>query len=165
MLVRYNPHTDSWLCPITSTPQRRGILNISETQYFELVDQSGRILRQNKRGSINPDLAPILSRIGAKPEAWIDTISLFGSKFHVAARRHSNLRNLPIRLGFIGFPDFQRPEPHSYNLPPRANSRTQKAVITIPSTNSCSLFPIYDSCRHFQEILYFRRRTFLPNNN
>jgi hypothetical protein len=94
-----NPQVDSWLCPITSTPQRRGILNISETQYFDLVDQSGRILRQGKRGSVPADLAPIISRIGAKPEAWIDTISRFGSKFRLAAGRHSNLRNFANKLG------------------------------------------------------------------
>ena len=90
---------DSWLCPITSTPQRRGILDISETQYIELVDQSGRILRQDKRGSINPDLVPILSRIGARPEAWLDTISRFGSKFHVAAGRLSSLKNFANKIG------------------------------------------------------------------
>jgi hypothetical protein len=94
-----NPQVDSWLCPITSAPQRRGILNISETQYFELVDQSGRILRQGKRGSIDPDLVPILSRIGAKPEAWIDTISNFGSKFRVAAGTFVSLKNFAKKIG------------------------------------------------------------------
>jgi hypothetical protein len=94
-----NPHVDSWLCPIASTPRRRGILDILETQYFDLVDQSGRILRQNKHGFINPDLAPILSRIGAKPEAWIDTISRLGSKFHVAAGRLVSLRNFANKIG------------------------------------------------------------------
>jgi hypothetical protein len=94
-----NPHVDSWLCPITSTPLRRGILDILETQYFDLVDQSGRIPRQDKRGSINPDLAPILSRIGAKPEAWIDTISRFGSKFHVAAGRLISLKSFANKIG------------------------------------------------------------------
>ena len=94
-----NPHVDSWLCPITSTPHRRGILDILETQYFDLVDQSGRILRQGKRGFINPDLAPILSRIGARPEAWIDTISRFGSKFHVAAGRLISLKNFANKIG------------------------------------------------------------------
>jgi hypothetical protein len=52
-------HPDSWLCPITSNSQRRGIQSISEEQYFDLVDRSGRELRASKRGSINPDLAPI----------------------------------------------------------------------------------------------------------
>jgi hypothetical protein len=94
-----NPQVDSWLCPITSDSQRRGILNISETQYFDLVDRSGRILRQGKRGSMNPDLAPILSRIGAKPEAWIDTISRFGSKFRLAAGSFANLKDFANKIG------------------------------------------------------------------
>jgi len=94
-----NPQVDSWLCPITSNSQRRGILDISETQYFDLVDQSGRILRQGKRGSIDPGLAPILSRIGARPEAWIDTISSFGSKFHLAAGKLVNLRDFAKKIG------------------------------------------------------------------
>jgi putative transposase len=84
---------------IGSNPQQCGILNISETQYFDLVDQSGRILGQKKHGFINPDLAPILSRIGAKPEARIDTISHFGSKFHVAAGRLISLKNFANKIG------------------------------------------------------------------
>ncbi len=39
---------------------------IPKSQYFDLVDQSGRMLRQGKRGSIDPDMPPILSRIGAQ---------------------------------------------------------------------------------------------------
>jgi hypothetical protein len=66
---------------------------------FNLVDQSGRILRQGKRGFIDPDMAPMLSRIGAKPEAWIDTISRFGSKFCLAAGRPINLRNFTNKIG------------------------------------------------------------------
>jgi hypothetical protein len=94
-----NPQVDSWLCPITSNPQQRGILNMPESQYFDLVDRSGRILRQGKRGSITPDLAPILSRIGAKPETWIDTISRFGSKFRLAVGSHNNLRSFAKKIG------------------------------------------------------------------
>jgi hypothetical protein len=94
-----NHQIDSWLCPITSNPQQRGILNIPESQYFDLVDRSGRILCQGKRGSITPDLAPILSRIGAKPDAWIDTISRFGSKFRLAAGSPNNLRSFSKRIG------------------------------------------------------------------
>jgi len=94
-----NPRADSWLCPISSDPQRRGILNMPETQYFDLVDQSGRLLRHGKRGSIHPDLAPILSRLGAKPEAWMDAISRFGSTFRLAAGSLSNLRGFARKIG------------------------------------------------------------------
>jgi hypothetical protein len=94
-----NSPIDSWLSPISSNPQQPGILNIAEAQYFDLVDRSGRLLRLGKRGSITPDLAPILSRIGAKPEAWIDTISHFGSKFRLAAGNRYNLRSFANKIG------------------------------------------------------------------
>jgi hypothetical protein len=91
--------SDSWLCPITSTSQRRGIMSISEEQYFDLVDRSGREIRSGKRGSINPDLVPILLRIGAKPEAFMDTVSRFGEIFHVAAGTHSSLKKFAAKIG------------------------------------------------------------------
>ena len=94
-----NPQVDSWLCPITSDSQRRGLLDMSATQYFDLVDQSGRALRQGKRGSINPELHPILSRIGAKPESWVNIVTHFGSIFRLAAGRQSKLRDFADKIG------------------------------------------------------------------
>jgi len=88
-----------WLCPIQSDSSRRGILQITEDQYIDLVDQSGRILRSDKRGAIDADLAPILLRIGANPEAWIDTISRFESRFRLAAGLLSSLRNFADQIG------------------------------------------------------------------
>ena len=82
-----------WLCPIQSDFQRRGILRMTAAEYFDLVDKSGRILRTDKCGAIDPDLDPILLRIGANPQAWHDTISHFGSKFRLAAGLLSNLRS------------------------------------------------------------------------
>ena len=93
------PKSDSWLCPIASDSERRGILNMSETEYFELVDQSGRILREGKKGFINPELEPILVRIGAKPQTWTDTISHFGSMFKLAAGRQSSIREFAKKIG------------------------------------------------------------------
>jgi len=91
--------SDSWLCPITSESGRCGILPISAMEYFDLVDKSGRTIRVDKRGSIDPDLAPILLRIGANPHAWPDTISRFGYKFHIAAGLLSNLRHFADQIG------------------------------------------------------------------
>jgi len=89
----------AWLCPIHSDPQRRGILQMTAAQYFDLVDRSGRLLRSGKPGAIDSDLAPILPRIGANPEAWIDTISRFGSRFRIAAGLLSSLRSFAHQLG------------------------------------------------------------------
>jgi putative transposase len=89
----------SCLCPIQSDSERRGILQMTATEYFDLVDQSGRMTRSDKRGAVDADLAPILQRIGANPEAWLETISGFGSRFHLAAGMLSNLRIFADQLG------------------------------------------------------------------
>ena len=89
----------SWLCPISSEGGHLGILPMSEEEYFTLVDKSGRLLRSGKRGAIDADLAPILERIGAKPEKWSDTISSFEDKFRLAAGMLDNLRKFADQLG------------------------------------------------------------------
>ena len=94
-----NAASAGWLCPIQSDSNRRGILQITADEYFDLVDQSGRMLRSDKRGAIDADLAPILLRIGANPEAWIDTISRFESRFRLAAGLLSSLRNFADQIG------------------------------------------------------------------
>ena len=88
-----------WLCPIQSDSQRRGILQMTAAEYFDLVDMSGRMTRSDKRGAIDAKLAPILLRIGANPEAWLDTISRFGSTFRLAAGLLSNLRSFADQIG------------------------------------------------------------------
>jgi hypothetical protein len=91
--------SDDWLCPIQSVSGRRGILQMTAAEYFDLVDKSGRIVRSHKRGAIDADLEPILRRIGANPDAWVDTVSRFGSKFRLAAGLVSSMRNFADRLG------------------------------------------------------------------
>jgi len=48
---------------------------------------------------MDPQLATILLRIGANPQAWIDTISRFGPKFRLAAGLISSLRDFADQLG------------------------------------------------------------------
>ena len=91
--------SSSWLCPIQSDSERRGILHMTAAEYFDLVDKSGRMTRLGKRGAIDADLVPILLRIGANPEAWLETVSRFGSRFRLAAGLVSSLRDFADRLG------------------------------------------------------------------
>ena len=72
---------------------------MTKAEYFDLVDRSGRMTRSGKRGAIDADLMPILLRIGANPDVWLDTISRFGSRFRLAAGLLSNLRNFANQLG------------------------------------------------------------------
>ncbi len=92
-------HPARWLCPIASDSEQRGILQMTAAEYIDLVDKSGRLIRSDKRGAMDADLAPILLRIGANPEAWSETITRFGSKFRLAAGRLPNLRKFADQLG------------------------------------------------------------------
>jgi len=88
-----------WLCPIQSDSQRRGILQMTTADYFNLVDKSARMMRLGKRRVMEADLMPIMRRLGANPEEWIATISQFGSRFRLAAGLLCNLRHFADQLG------------------------------------------------------------------
>jgi REP element-mobilizing transposase RayT len=92
-------YSTDWLCPISSDSRRRGILQLTTAEYFDLIDRSGRIMRSGTRGVIDSDLTPILQRIGANPDAWMDTISRFESRFRLAAGLLESLRDFGSRLG------------------------------------------------------------------
>jgi hypothetical protein len=94
-----SPLSYFWLCPIQSDSQRRGILQITSLDYFDLVDRSARMMRLDKRGAMNADLVPIMLRIGIKLEMWIETITQFGSQFSLVAGSIPSLRNLANQLG------------------------------------------------------------------
>ena len=88
-----------WLCPLTDSGNRRGILGISPEEYFTLVDRTARIKRDGKRGVMDPDLPPILTRLGVNPEQWEITSRTFGSMFGTAAGRKSAMRMRAERTG------------------------------------------------------------------
>jgi putative transposase len=92
-------NSTSWLCPISSQNNPDGILPMTETEYFDLVDRSGRLIRSDKPGAIDSSLTPILQRFGAKPEEWQDTIKRFEDKFCLVVGLLSSLREFADRLG------------------------------------------------------------------
>ena len=50
--------------------------------YIELVEWSGRIIRQDKRGAIKDDLPPILDRLGLNTDNWRVLTTEFETQFH-----------------------------------------------------------------------------------
>ncbi|AQS40325.1 hypothetical protein Sps_05256 [Shewanella psychrophila] len=61
--------------------QAKGIkFNLKD--YLELVDETGRILRDDKRGSISANAAAILIRLNIPTDNWIKLTSDFGKIFH-----------------------------------------------------------------------------------
>ena len=49
--------------------------------YLELIDWTGRCIRDDKRGSISADLPPILERLQIKREAWLSLTKGFEGLF------------------------------------------------------------------------------------
>ncbi|GIU05781.1 MULTISPECIES: transposase [unclassified Shewanella] len=61
--------------------QSKGI-NFSLQDYLTLVDETGRIIRDDKRGGISAHAEKILSRLNIPSANWIKTTSEFGKLFH-----------------------------------------------------------------------------------
>ncbi|MES9993809.1 MAG: hypothetical protein ABW098_17810 [Candidatus Thiodiazotropha sp.] len=49
--------------------------------YLRLVDWTGRAIREDKKGAIPNDLAPILERIGLNPDAWLKSVSHYSKNY------------------------------------------------------------------------------------
>ncbi len=96
---------DGWLCELTleegltanvrpttaATTRRRasdkGLLPIKLDEYLRLLDTSGRILREGKKGAIPDHLAPILVRLGVNATLWGELITQFDRWFgHVVGK-------------------------------------------------------------------------------
>ncbi|QYJ86817.1 transposase [Shewanella mesophila] len=54
----------------------------SLTDYLELVDDTGRNIRDDKRGAISEKSANVLTRLNIPHENWVKLISEFGQFFH-----------------------------------------------------------------------------------
>ena len=63
---------------------QRGIL-FSFEDYLELVDCTGRISRDNKRGTIDEKALPILERLNLDPDRWCEraTSTLYSLKLRI----------------------------------------------------------------------------------
>jgi hypothetical protein len=58
----------------TKTPKHKHGFSFSEQDYFELVDTTGRIIREDKRGYIPNYIPPILERLNLNPDGFIQMI-------------------------------------------------------------------------------------------
>ncbi len=49
--------------------------------YIELIDTTGRALRDDKRGALNPNTLPLITRLGIDPKHWLDHVKRFRSRY------------------------------------------------------------------------------------
>jgi hypothetical protein len=74
------------------------------TDYIELVDWTGRIIREDKRGNINGQLPPILDRLQMDPKLWLYTTQHFESQFKGLVGGMFKLKETCKKLGYARSP-------------------------------------------------------------
>lgn len=52
--------------------------------YIDLVDSTGRVIREDKRGAIPPKILPILTRLQLNPKEWINMVKHLQNRFSYA---------------------------------------------------------------------------------
>jgi REP element-mobilizing transposase RayT len=120
---------DAWLTPLTlnerssayqgAMPSRsgkrasdKGFLAMSFELYLKLLDWTGRqIRRDNKKGRIPAELAPILERVGLSGELWCDVVKRFGRIFKRVAGTPESLAKEALRRGQSGYRTGSSPLP------------------------------------------------------
>ena len=85
------------LVPFQTAGQVNNPLPLSLEDYFELVDESGRVIREDKKGFIPDYLHPILQRLEISPSGWISNLLNFESNFETFVGRSQSIRNIRSR--------------------------------------------------------------------
>jgi REP element-mobilizing transposase RayT len=67
--------------------------------YLDLVDCTGRIIRENKAGAISRDALPILDRLGIPAEHWFYLTKNFHRPFKNLVGRYFQIKNACSQLG------------------------------------------------------------------
>ena len=70
------------------------------TDYLSLLDETGRIIRDDKRGAISSDTAPILERLDINPEHWLYMTQNFESMFKGLVGTGYLLKAVAQKMGY-----------------------------------------------------------------
>lgn len=95
------------LLPFVGNPRNdmpRG-LPFKLEDYLELVDWTGRIIRDDKRGSIPTDYPPILERLKIEPKHWLYIAKGFESRFKGFVGTAFKLKSVCAKLGYKRTPN------------------------------------------------------------
>ena len=71
-----------WLCRLGIDKNGEGLLSLSENEYIELLDWTGRKLHAKKRGAIPAELQAIFERLEIDQENWLTTVTRYGKWFY-----------------------------------------------------------------------------------
>lgn len=96
-----------WLAPIQDTEKKKGFLSISLKEYLSILDETGRVIKKNKRGAISSSLEPILVRLGLKPCGWIRLVEELGNAFSCVIGDKDSIRQAALSAGKQWFKGLQ----------------------------------------------------------
>ncbi|NRP26541.1 Toxin YhaV [Marinobacterium sp. xm-d-420] len=65
--------------------------------YFDLIDVTGRLVRADKRGSVDAKLPPLVNRLGIDPDKWLDHVRSFGHQYGACAGSVTSIRDYAHR--------------------------------------------------------------------
>jgi len=74
-------------------------LPFTREDYFELVDVTGRLIREGKRGAIHSDIPSIVERLGIEPDYWVAHIQNFGKTYSACAGSVSAISDYASKSG------------------------------------------------------------------
>ncbi len=89
----------SWLKPLQTKKGKPGVIPFALADYFELVDWTGRAIRDDKRGAIAGQLPPILHRLKMNPNEWLKTMRPHGNRFVLGVGRLKALQAFAEKTG------------------------------------------------------------------
>ena len=78
------------------------------TDYLELVDATGRIIRDDKRGYIPENSEKILDRLGLDEDRWLNMTQNFENTFSTFAGNEEKLRSVCERMNYRRPPGLNR---------------------------------------------------------
>jgi len=67
--------------------------------YFELIDWTGRSIREDKRGAIPSHISPILQRLGVNEKGWVKQVNNFGRSYYRFVGPAEKLQQISASLG------------------------------------------------------------------
>ncbi|WP_026957395.1 transposase [Aliagarivorans taiwanensis] len=81
------------LCPFVGNPRRDmpDGLPFALADYLSLVDMTGRVIREDKRGAIDPATSPILQRLSIDSECWLQLTTGLEQHFGAVVGRDTSL--------------------------------------------------------------------------
>jgi REP element-mobilizing transposase RayT len=99
--VKQKTHQPHQLMPFVGNPRHNMPKGISFAlkDYYELVDTTGRTIREDKAGHIDPQQSPILSRLGLSEEQWLTLTTEFEKHFCYAAGAEIMMTNFKRHTG------------------------------------------------------------------